>query len=274
MTFPPEPRTGLLPRGLALAACALLALPAAAQDAEAQFRKSCMSCHTIGNGRKVGPDLKDLGKRRPHEWAVKFITQPSATLDSGDPVATTLLRENNGVRMPDLGLTPAEAQALVKLIDDYSAQGKTLGSSAITRPATPEDLRQGRRLFMGEVRFKGGGPACMSCHRVQGLGGWGGGWLGPDLTGATAKYGQGLQGVIENPAFPTMQNVFGRTPLAPEEAFQVAAFLKERNGQPPAGRDAGFPVVGMLCLAGGILVAGHLGRRRFKGVRRKLKARR
>lgn len=261
------------------AACALalvagVTLPAWSQDAEAQFRKSCMSCHTIGNGRKVGPDLKDLGKRRPHEWSQKFISQPAATLDSGDPVATAMLREYNGVRMPDLGVTPAEALALLKLIDDYSAQGKTLGTAAITRPATAEDIRRGRQFFTGELRFASDAPACFSCHRVQGMGGWGGGWLGPDLTVATAKFGAGLTGVIENPAFPTMQNVFIKTPLAPEEAFQVASFLKSVGGQPPAKRDAGFPVVGMLGLAGGMVLAGHLGRKRLKGVRRNLKPQR
>ena len=121
----------------------------AAQDAEAQFRKSCMSCHTIGAGRKVGPDLKGLGQRRPHEWSSKFIQMPSAQLDGGDATAAALLREFNGTRMPDLGVTAAEAQALLKLIDDFTAAGKTLGSAAIARTATPADIRQGQQLFMG-----------------------------------------------------------------------------------------------------------------------------
>ncbi len=244
-----------------------------AQDAEAQFRKTCMSCHTIGAGRKVGPDLKDLGKRRPHEWATKFITGPPAMIDGGDPTATQLLRENNGVRMPELGVTAVEAQALLKLIDDYSAQGKTLGTAAISRPATPEDIRRGRLYFTGGLRFKSGAPACMSCHRAQGVGGWGGGWLGPDLTAATAKYGAGLAGVIENPSFPTMQGVFSKTPASAEEAFQVAAFLKSVGSQPPASRDVAFPVLGIVGLVGGMVLGGHLGRKRLKGVRKNLKPR-
>ncbi len=242
-----------------------------AQDAEAQYRKSCMSCHTIGAGKKVGPDLKDLGKRRPHEWSAKFIIGPSAMIDGGDPTALTLLRENNGVKMPELGVTAAEAQALLKLIDDYSAQGKTLGTAAISRPATPEDIRRGRLYFTGDLRFKSGAPACMSCHRAQGVGGWGGGWLGPDLTVATAKFGAGLSGVIENPAFPTMQGVFIKTPVSAEEAFQVAAYLKSVGSQPPAKRDVVFPVLGVVGLVGGMLLGGHLGRKRLKGVRRNLK---
>ncbi|MBK8573593.1 MAG: cytochrome c [Holophagaceae bacterium] len=266
------PRTA--PRLILLSALLLpLAQPLAGQDAETQFRKSCMSCHTIGAGKKVGPDLKDLGKRRPHDWSTKFITGAAAMIDGGDPTATTLLREFNGVRMPDLGVTVPEAQALLKLIDDYSAQGKALGTAAISRPATPEDIRNGRLYFTGDRRFKSGAPSCMSCHRAQGVGGWGGGWLGPDLTGATAKYGAGLAGVIENPSFPTMQGVFAKTPASPEEAFQVASFLKSVGSQPPDQRDVVFPVLGVVGLVGGMLLGGHLGRKRLKGVRKNLKPR-
>ncbi len=173
-------------RAVVLGLVATLAIPSRAQDAESQFRKTCMSCHTIGAGKKVGPDLKDLGKRRPHEWSTRFITGAATMLDGGDPTAADLLREFNGVRMPDLGVTAAEAQALLKLIDDYSAQGKTLGTAAISRLATAEDVRRGEAFFRGALRFKSGAPACLSCHRAQGVGGWGGGWLGPDLPVATA----------------------------------------------------------------------------------------
>lgn len=264
------PRTA--PRLIFLWALLLsLVRPGLAQEAEAQFRRTCMSCHTIGAGKKVGPDLKDLGKRRPHDWSTRFITGAAAMLDGGDPTATALLRESNGVRMPDLGVTVPEAQALLRLIDDYSLQGKTLGTAAISRTATPEDIRQGRLYFTGDLRFKSGAPACMSCHRAQGVGGWGGGWLGPDLTGATAKYGAGLAGVIENPSFPTMQGVFAKTPATAEEAFQVASFLKSVGSQPPDRRDVAFPILGVAGLVGGMLLGGHLGRKRLKGVRKNLK---
>lgn len=251
----------------------MLAPGLAAQDAEAQFRKSCMSCHTIGAGRKVGPDLKGLGQRRPHEWSTKFIQMPSAQLDGGDPTAAALLREFNGTRMPDLGVTAAEAQALVKLIDDITAAGKTLGTAAIARAATPADIRQGQQLFMGLTRFASGAPACMSCHSAQGLGGFGGGRLGPDLTGASGKLGVGLVSAIENPAFPTMQGVFQKTPLTAEEAFQVGSFIKSLAAQPPARTDMAFPVLGIVGLVSGMLLAGRLGRRRFRGLRRNLKPR-
>jgi len=262
------PRSALLPALLLVMAQGL-----AAQDAEAQFRKSCMSCHTIGAGRKVGPDLKGLGQRRPHDWSSRFIQLPSALLDGGDAPAAALLREYNGTRMPDLGVTAAEAQALLKLIDDYTAAGKTLGTAAISRPATPEDIRHGQQLFLGLARFKSGAPSCLSCHSAQGLGGFGGGRLGPDLTGASGKLGVGLVSAIENPAFPTMQGVFQKTPLTGEEAFQVGAFLKSIASQPPARTDMVFPTLGIVGLVSGMLLAGRLGRRRLRGVRKNLKPR-
>ncbi len=260
---------------LALLAAILLAPPTqlAAQDAETQFRKSCMSCHTIGAGRKVGPDLKALGQRRPHEWSARFIQLPSALLDGGDAPAAALLREYNGTRMPDLGVTAAEALALLKLIDDYTAAGKTLGTAAISRPATPEDIRLGQQLFLGLARFGSGAPSCLSCHSAQGLGGFGGGRLGPDLTGASGRLGVGLVSAIENPAFPTMQGVFQKTPLTAEEAFKVGSFLKSISAQPPAPTDMVFPVLGIVGLVSGMLLAGRLGRRRFRGLRRNLKPR-
>ncbi len=245
----------------------------AAQDAEAQFRKSCMSCHTIGAGRKVGPDLKGLGQRRPHDWSARFIQMPSSLLDGGDPTAATLLREFNGTRMPDLGVTASEALALIKLIDDTTAAGKTLGTAAISRPATAADIRGGQQLFLGLTRFASGAPSCLSCHSAQGLGGFGGGRLGPDLTGASGKLGIGLVSAIENPAFPTMQGVFQKTPITAEEAFQVGSFLKSISSQPPARTDMVFPVLGIVGLISGMLLSGHLGRRRFRGVRRNLKHR-
>lgn len=252
---------------------ALLATPLAGQDAEAQFRKSCMSCHTIGAGRKVGPDLKGLGQRRPHAWSAQFIQMPSSLLDGGDPAAAALLREFNGTRMPDLGVTAAEAQALLKLIDDFTAAGKTLGTAAIARPATQADIRGGQQLFLGLKRFASGAPSCLSCHSAQGLGGFGGGRLGPDLTGASGKLGVGLVSAIENPAFPTMQGVFQKTPITGEEAFQVGAFLKSISSQPPARTDMVFPVLGIVGLVAGMLLAGHFGRRRLRGVRRNLRSR-
>lgn len=40
-------------------------LPEAAGDQT--FNKICIACHTVGEGIRVGPDLKDVHKRRDRE---------------------------------------------------------------------------------------------------------------------------------------------------------------------------------------------------------------
>lgn len=240
-----------------------------AQDAEAQFRKSCMSCHSINAGKKTGPDLAGLLARRDRAWAHKFITAPDALLDS-DADAKALLAEYNNTRMPNLGITPAEADALLKLIESYTASGQKLGAAAVVRPATPEDIAAGRALFEGRVAFSAGAPSCMSCHTVNGTGGFGGGKLGPDLTGSSGKFGPGLVDTIANPAFPTMAGPFAGKALTADEAFQVAAYLQSLGALPPARPDVFFPVVGGIGLLAGMVLGGWLGRKRLRGVRNTL----
>ncbi|MBI3131359.1 MAG: c-type cytochrome [Acidobacteria bacterium] len=258
-------------RGRTLLSLALVSVGLVAQDAEAQFKKQCMSCHTVGAGAKVGPDLKGLAERRTKDWATGFMMAPGSYLDRGDATATELLKAANGVKMPDLGITAGEAEAIWKLVDDATKAGKVIGSAGIARPVTPADIANGRLLFEGRKHFAKGAPACLSCHSASSAGFAGGGSLGPDLTAVSGKMGKGLASAIETPAFPTMQNVFAKAPLTAEEAFQVAAFLGSVSKEPPAKKDIMLPIVGLIGLVGGLQISRIVARRRFKGVRSQLK---
>src|SRR5205823_2366847 len=98
---------------LLLAVLSLPARPAGADDddesagakfsaeAAATFNKRCTACHTFGKGVKVGPDLKDVTKRRDRAWLHKFIRGSSSVIGSGDPIATKLFAEFRQQRMPD-----------------------------------------------------------------------------------------------------------------------------------------------------------------------------
>jgi mono/diheme cytochrome c family protein len=242
----------------------------AAQDAEALFRKSCMSCHTIGGGDKTGPDLKGVTTRRTREWASAFIQAPTSFFDKGDPVALELLKKSNNVKMPELGISAADADAILKLIDELTKSGKILGSKGIDRPPTPLDIEKGKAMFEGRLRFAAGGPSCLSCHSATGSGPFGGGRLGPHLNTAPGKFGKNLASTIENPAFPSMVNVFAKKALTPEEAFQVASYLNTVATQPAPKRDIVFPIVGLLGLVGSLELGRRLGRKRFRGVRKNL----
>lgn len=245
-----------------------------AQDAEAQFRKSCMSCHTIGAGDKVGPDLKGLPERRSKDWATGFMQAPGTLIERGDTTANDLYKRFNGVKMPDLGITAPEADALFKFIDECTKTGKKMGSAGINRPATTQEIANGKALFEGRMRFAKRAPACLSCHSAGDAGLLGGGRLGPDLTSVAGKMGKGLASAIENPAFPSMVGVFKDRNLTEMEAFQVAAYLQSVSGQPGAKKDVIFPLIGIVGVVGGLSLGASLGSKRFRGVRKFLEPKR
>ena len=260
----PERRWGTKFLALALVCGAGLS----AQDAEAQFRKSCMSCHTIGAGDKVGPDLKGLPERRSKDWATNFMQTPGSLIERGDATANELFKKFNGVKMPDLGITAPEADALLKFIDECTKTGKKMGSAGISRPATPQEIANGKAMFEGRIRFAKGAPPCLSCHSASNAGLLGGGRLGPDLTNVAGKMGKGLASAIENPAFPSMVGVFKDKNLSEMEAFQVASYLQSVSGQPGAKKDVIFPLIGIVGVVGGLSLGASLGRKRFRGVRK------
>ena len=85
------------------------------------FQQNCVSCHTIGGGRLTGPDLKGVTERRDHAWLLRYLPDPKALIDSGDPIATQLFQEARGVIMPPPPLlTPAMADALISMIEAES----------------------------------------------------------------------------------------------------------------------------------------------------------
>ncbi|MBP1807041.1 SCO family protein [Rubellimicrobium aerolatum] len=80
---------------------------------EALFLGRCASCHTIGQGVRLAPDLASVTLRRDPGWLRRFLLAPDAMLAAGDPVAVDLDADFPGIRMPNIGLEADEADALV-----------------------------------------------------------------------------------------------------------------------------------------------------------------
>jgi cytochrome c2 len=255
-----------------------IAAPADAQFPADFFRQNCFSCHTIGGGRLVGPDLKDVASRQTEDWLTEFILNPQAMINSGDPYAQQILGEARGVVMPTVpGISRGRAEALLKLIADESAleESQFAGSQISDRPFTAEDIVAGRKIFMGETFLQAGGPACMSCHTVHELGGLSGGRLGPDLTKVYERIGgrPALAAWLQGPSTTTMRPVYMGHPLDSEEVLALVAFF-ENEAQKP-GEDSAVPMLNFLLmgLAGAALalaIFDGLWRRRFRAVRRPL----
>lgn len=46
--------------------------------------KGCIACHKVGGGKLVGPDLKDVLKRRTETWVAKMILKPEVMIKEDD----------------------------------------------------------------------------------------------------------------------------------------------------------------------------------------------
>ncbi len=86
---------------------------------QAIFEQSCKSCHSIGGGRIVGPDLKGVTERREWDWLIRFIVSPDELIAQGDPLAKQLVEEY-GMPMPNLGLSQPEAEEVLVYIEAQS----------------------------------------------------------------------------------------------------------------------------------------------------------
>lgn len=261
-------RRGRAAAGLATALCgwALLVAPAAAQGSPqgAQlFNQRCASCHTMGQGDRVGPDLLGVLDRREQTWVANFIADPSKVIDAGDPVANELLKQFNGVRMPAQQLNDTEREALFSYLQECTQKGGCLPGEGAVREvamATPEEVERGRQLFEGKVALANGGAACAGCHNVRGEGPLGGGTLGADLTFAYARMGERkLTPALAEPDSPMMKALYAKAPLTEDEQFQLKAWLAQvsKDGTPPR-KDRDFVwlgVVGALVALGFIEIA-------------------
>ncbi len=189
------------------------------------FQQKCTSCHTVGQGDDVGPDLKGVTKRREQKWLVKFIQESQSLIESGDPIANQLFVKFKRKKMPDQELSEDEVIELLKYIDGGSVKAPT----ANIRPAlnaAPSEIEDGKNLFTGSVRLKNGGPACLSCHTAGDAGILGGGGLGPDLTHVYTSYNDsGLSKVLRNISFPTMVRLYKGNPLEDEEVYKIKSYL-------------------------------------------------
>jgi len=87
---------------------------------EQLYRTRCASCHTIGGGDGLGPDLLAVSSRRSPEWLARWIREPDKMLSEGDPIATAQMAQYRGLPMPNLKLTEKDVAALMHFIDTES----------------------------------------------------------------------------------------------------------------------------------------------------------
>jgi cytochrome c2 len=87
-------------------------VPGAEGGREVFRTRGCTSCHTVGMGKLLGPDLKGVGSRRDENWLREWLADPAAVIRS-HPDLANWPQEFDGVVMPNQNLTPREISELV-----------------------------------------------------------------------------------------------------------------------------------------------------------------
>jgi mono/diheme cytochrome c family protein len=227
------------------------------------FAERCSTCHNIGGGVKVGPDLLGVIKRRDKGWFRRFVRGPSAAIDGGDAIAAELYKQFQPIRMPDQPLTDGEVDGVWAYFSDCTDKGGCQPVASGPRwgtDATEQEVARGRELFAGQRRLGRGGAPCFACHAVRGdgaekghglgdeLGLMGGGTLGPNLTFAYARLGEkGLTPLLADmTSTPVMRAVYAGAPLEDDEQMALKGYLASlaRDGTHPR-RERDFFVLGL-----------------------------
>jgi protein SCO1/2 len=107
-------------------------------DGEYIFRNRCSACHTIGGGdvrnlarQHIGPDLFDVTRVRDREWLERWLAEPDAMLEEGDPLATELFEQWNEIPMPNMRLTDKDVNMLLGYMEQESARIRALRAGQI-----------------------------------------------------------------------------------------------------------------------------------------------
>ena len=85
------------------------------------FESKCLACHTVGEGRKLGPDIAGVTKRRSRAWLERWLKEPEKMLQT-DPDAQAMLKEYKNIPMPNQSLTDAEIRQYLKYFDWIDSQ--------------------------------------------------------------------------------------------------------------------------------------------------------
>ena len=99
-------------------------------DGEQIFKTNCISCHTIGGGRLIGPDLEGVSKKRNVEWLKKWINSSSDFIASGDADAIAIFEEYNKVAMTSFYFEDEDMDALLAYLENPPIEEKEVATTS------------------------------------------------------------------------------------------------------------------------------------------------
>jgi len=204
---------------------------------EKLFKQSCAACHTINQGRLVGPDLVNIQNRRSQKWIASFIKSSQSLIKSGDSDAVDVFKKFNKMVMPDNDFTDSQIVNIIQYIAANSSEQMTKTRKIQPdQPVSEKSIRSGQMLFNGRKRFTNGGASCISCHNIDRADVVAGGSLAKDLTNVYSRMGTaGVKAIIDNAPFPTMAKAYDGRSLSDHEIIDLAAFLQSVDGDSKNG---------------------------------------
>ncbi len=106
-----------------------------AGEAENLFKANCSTCHTIGKGKLVGPDLKGVSTRHDEAWMLKWVKSSTAMIKSGDADAVKLFNDNAKLVMPDQTLNDAQIKSVIAFINEKEKE--VAAAPVAAKPVSP-----------------------------------------------------------------------------------------------------------------------------------------
>lgn len=222
----------------------------ASDPAAEYFFYRCAACHSIGEGRRTGPDL--VGAT---QWSRPDLSAAIQKMEK------------------QVGPIPAEQiERIVVFLKDPAVQERIAAQKKRTEQKMRKELPQasyetGQSLFEGRLPLSGGGPACVSCHAYRG----GGSTLGPDLTEILTKTPATLlTSAIQGANYRLMRPVYDDHRITAEEALHLTEYL----AHPERLDRRELPDIRVVLGAAGLLIVSSLVGLSVLNVRRKQPARR
>ncbi len=97
------------------------------------YKTNCISCHSIGAGKLVGPDLLGVNERRSEEWLIKWIKSSQSLIKSGDKDAISLFDSYNKIPMTDFNfLTDDNVKAILTYIKEEGMLAQKNNNPVVT----------------------------------------------------------------------------------------------------------------------------------------------
>jgi cytochrome c2 len=90
-------------------------VPGAEAGHDVFVSRGCNSCHGVGTGTVIGPDLKGVGTRRDVDWLRGWLVDPAATIRASADLQAWPAAYGNIV-MPNQNLSTQEIDALVRYL--------------------------------------------------------------------------------------------------------------------------------------------------------------